>query len=118
LSDDLATSVVALLRRRLGGESVADPAERIGAAYREWRGERIEHLAYDRAIAAFGIGVVAGTPKGTTLRWITGDDGPGCADCEDNALAGEVTAGEEFPTGHQHPPAHAGCRCLVLPTPA
>jgi hypothetical protein len=23
--------------------------------------------------------------------------------------------GTHFPTGHQHPPAHAGCRCLVVP---
>jgi len=26
-----------------------------------------------------------------------------------------VGAGAPFPTGHAHPPAHAGCRCLVAP---
>lgn len=117
LSEDLAASVVTLLRRRLEGDDVADAGERVGAAYREWRGERIERLAEDRALDAFGVGSLAGAPNGTTLRWVTASDGTGCADCEDNALAGDVYAGDQFPTGHRHPPAHAGCRCLALPTP-
>jgi len=40
-------------------------------------------------------------------------DGP-CPDCDDNTLAGELPKGEEFPTGQLHPPAHAGCRCLLV----
>ena len=39
-----------------------------------------------------------------------------CPDCEDNGLTGPQPPGEEFPTGHRHPPAHPGCRCLVAPT--
>ena len=98
-------------------------AERVGAAYREWRGERIERLAEDRALEAFGAGVLRGSPRGATLVWVTGEGGPGCADCDDNALGGEVAAGEEFPTGHRHPPAHPGCRwvawsCRRRPDPA
>jgi DivIVA domain-containing protein len=116
VTDELTSTVVTLLRRRLEGGDIPDAAERIGAAYREWRGERIERLAEDRAIEAFGAGALAGITRGG-VYWTRGDSGPGCADCEDNALAGTVAPGEEFPTGHRHPPAHAGCRCLVLPAP-
>jgi hypothetical protein len=115
MAEELAASVVTLLRRRLESDGMPDAAERVGAAYREWRGERIQRLAEDRSLDAFSAGVLAGVPEGTALRWVTGEGGPGCADCDDNALAGEVVSGEEFPTGHRHPPAHAGCRCLVLP---
>jgi DivIVA domain-containing protein len=118
VTGELAGTVVMLLRRRLEGTDVPDAAERIGAAYREWRGERIERLAEDRVIEAFSAGVLAGAGRGVPLRWVGSDAGPGCADCEDNALAGPIDAGEEFPTGHRYPPAHAGCRCLVMPTPA
>jgi DivIVA domain-containing protein len=116
IADDLAATIVALLRRRLEGAEIPDAAERIGAAYREWRGERIERLTEDRAIEAFDAGVLAGAARSKGLRWVRSESGPGCADCEDNALAGDVPMGEEFPTGHRYPPAHPGCRCLVVPT--
>lgn len=49
------------------------------------------------------------------MRWIVEDtDGP-CPDCDDDALAGELPKGEAFPTGQHHPPAHSGCRCLLVP---
>jgi len=124
LADALGGNIVALLRRRLTGPEGAgaggsdDATERVGAAYREWRGERIERLVGDVALGAFSAGVLAATPGGTGVHWVVGGTGAGCADCDDNALAGEVAPGEEFPTGHKHPPAHAGCRCLVVPTPA
>jgi hypothetical protein len=38
-----------------------------------------------------------------------------CSDGEDNALAGVIGAGEAFPTGHLHAPAHSTCRCQVVP---
>ena len=28
-----------------------------------------------------------------------------------------IPAGEPFPTGHLRPPAHPGCRCLLVPPP-
>jgi len=121
-ADALARTVVTLLRRRLvGSEGMpegADDAERVGAAYREWRGERIERLVGDQAIHAFSAGVLVATKKGGGVRWVLGGDGDPCADCDDNALSGVLAPGEEFPTGHFHPPAHPGCRCLVAPTSA
>ena len=34
------------------------------------------------------------------------------------ALAGPTVKGEAYPTGQLHPPAHAGCRCLLVVAPA
>jgi DivIVA domain-containing protein len=113
----LARSVVTMVRRRIeeGTDAGEDVSARVGAAYREWRGERIERLVGDCALQSFSAGVLAAVTKKGTVRWVmTSTDG--CSDCDDNALAGPVTVAEGFPTGHAGPPAHAGCRCLVAPT--
>ncbi len=117
----LAGTVVTLLRRRLFGEDGADlesgpqADERVSAAYREWRGERIERLAGDYALGSFSSGLIDSLEEDATIRWVVGGPGTSCADCGDNALAEEVHKGERFPTGHLHPPAHPGCRCMVVP---
>jgi hypothetical protein len=119
---DLATAIVVPLRRRLEGEDepldASDEAfmvEHVGAAFRDWKGARIERLATDEAVAAFSRAVLAASDSGTRLVWVVDDDGIECPDCDDNALAGPTPRGEAFPTGHPHPPAHAGCRCLLSP---
>lgn len=106
------------LERALDAEAGTDHAvlvERIGAAYRECKVQRIEGLAGDAATAAFCRGALAAMAPGTPVRWVVDDDGRPCPDCDDNALAGPTPAGEAFPTGQSHPPAHAGCRCLLTP---
>jgi DivIVA domain-containing protein len=110
--EGLAHVVVTMLRRQMaaGGGELSD---RVGAAFREWRGERVERLAGDYATQAFSAGVTAAGGNGK-VRWVV-TSASGCSDCEDNALAGAVSASETFPTGHAHPPAHSGCRCLVAP---
>jgi cell division septum initiation protein DivIVA len=115
----LSRTVVTMLRRRIGdgtdgGEEVA---ERVGAAFREWRGERIERLVGDFAVQAFSAGVAAASSPGGQLRWVLTSPN-GCSDCDDNALAGAVAVDEPFPTGHAYPPAHSGCRCMVAPVTA
>jgi cell division septum initiation protein DivIVA len=110
----LARTVVTLLRRRIADGS-GDPADRVSAAFREWRGERVERLVGDHATQAFSVGVLAAAGPLRKVRWVQ-TSASGCSDCEDNALAGAVPATESFPTGHTHPPAHAGCRCLIAPT--
>ena len=55
--------------------------------------------------------------RGAQVRWLPTNGQAACPDCDDNSLAGLLAAGTEFPTGHAHPPAHPGCRCLVTPTP-
>ena len=125
-AEEISATVVSQLRRRLsagGGDAPAggpddDAAERVGAAYREWRGERIERLVGDAAVGAFSAGVLSAVGSGGSLRWLPADREAACPDCDDNSLADAVTVGGEFPTGHAHPPAHPGCRCLVAPTPA
>jgi DivIVA domain-containing protein len=109
----LAHVVVTMLRRQIEDGS-GDVGDRISGAYREWRGERVERVAGDYATQAFSAGVTAAGAD-RKLRWVV-TSATGCSDCEDNALAGAVSASDVFPTGHAHPPAHSGCRCLVAPT--
>jgi hypothetical protein len=122
IARELAHAICGPLRRQLqrAAESgAADDegglASRFGMAYREWKGERIESVAGDAVMAAFARGQFAAVASGTPMRWIVDDQGQRCPDCDDNALAGPIGKGQEYPTGQQHPPAHAGCRCLLLP---
>ncbi|HVA04195.1 MAG TPA: DivIVA domain-containing protein [Acidimicrobiales bacterium] len=121
----MASEIVAPLRRRLEdtGPSVEEGdesalVELVGAAFREWKGARTERLAGDQTVFAFSRAALAAVPEGTVLRWVVDDDVAECPDCDDNALAGPVPSREAFPTGHPHPPAHAGCRCLLVPANA
>jgi hypothetical protein len=122
LSEDAAATIVESLRRRLehavassAGDEQSVLIEAVGAAYREWKSERIERIAGDVLAAAFARGTWYETPDGTMLRWVVEDtDGP-CPDCDDDALAGNLPKGEAFPTGQPYPPAHPGCRCMVVP---
>ncbi|HEV3400878.1 MAG TPA: hypothetical protein VG078_03570, partial [Acidimicrobiales bacterium] len=85
---------------------------------RQWKVDQVEAAARHHVVSAFSRGVFAATPEGASLRWVVDDDGP-CPDCDDNALAGGVPKGQPFPTGQTHPPAHVGCRCvLVVADPA
>lgn len=117
-AEQLAATVVSLLRRHLGESGAELSPEAVGAAFKEWRGQRVERLVGDAVLSSFNTGVLAGVHGGgvSAVRWIVGGDGPACVDCADNALAGPLQPGEEFPTGHRYPPVHPGCRCLVAPT--
>lgn len=120
---ELAEAVTGPLRTRLDDafaaaaredDDVNATTERVGAAYREWKMQRIERLAGDHLAAAHALGAFAAACEGALLRWVVCDlDGP-CPDCDDNALAGPTSRGAAFPTGQLHPPAHAGCRCLLV----
>jgi hypothetical protein len=123
IADELAHSVVDPLRRRLAdGTGLADGdeaavVEHVGSAFREWKGERIERLAGDSVVAAFSLGSLSAVERGGSgqVEWIAvaGSRDAACPDCEDNGLGGAQSPGEAFPTGHRHPPAHPGCRCLL-----
>jgi hypothetical protein len=127
LAHTLAEEMVGPLRRRLADDSdglagADEPVviEHVGSAFREWKGERIERLAGDHLVAAFSAGTLAATAEESSalLEWVAvgGVDDAPCPDCEDNGLSGPQRSGEEFPTGHLHPPAHPGCRCLLSPS--
>ncbi|HXW32296.1 MAG TPA: hypothetical protein VEJ21_04325, partial [Acidimicrobiales bacterium] len=122
---ELAHAMVAPLRRRLLEQAEwpelddeAAVADFVGSAFREWKGQRAERIAADHAHGAFWQAALAAIPRAEQLRWVVDDEGVQCPDCDDNALAGAMAAGETFPTGHVHPPAHPGCRCLLVPGPA
>ena len=107
------------LRARLGdgGADADDLAEQARALVREWRRTRSDGISTDAIRAAFGLGVLADQPDGTTVRWVSLDGEFVSADCHDNSLAGSVPCGEPFPSGASVAPACAGCRCLVVPDP-
>jgi hypothetical protein len=93
------------------GESV----DALRAVFRDWRSERLVPIGGDFATHAFNRGVLAAMGTNDSLCWVVDHGGLPCPDAEDNRLAGAVTAGTEFPTGDICPPAHPGCRCLLVP---
>ena len=83
--------------------------------FQEWKSQRLSLVIADIAHFTYARGLFLGCDGSTAVCWAVDPNGPACADAEDNALAGATPHGEKFPTGHQHPLAHAGCRCLVVP---
>lgn len=97
------------------GLDTADVSDRLRAAYRDWRSSSLGEFAGDLATAGFTYGQMLGAGEGTPWRWVVDNGGLGCADGEDNALAGAVESCTPFPTGDITPPAHPGCRCILAP---
>ena len=87
----------------------------IRSVYREMKMQRVEQQVSDIARMAYSRGAYLVLDQGTKVCWMVDPNGPSCADAEDNSLAGSTGLGSEFPTGHIHPTAHAGCRCLITP---
>ena len=87
----------------------------IRSVYREMKMQRVEQQVSDIARMAYSRGAYLVLDQGTKVCWMVDSNGPSCADAEDNSLAGSTDLGSEFPTGHIHPTAHAGCRCLIAP---
>ncbi len=123
LVEAFATEVSTTLRDRLHralaqaqGEELepSSVAERLNAVYRDFKGQRAERIGAHFVTAAHSRGAFDVVANGTTLRWVVDDGGP-CPDCDDNALAGAVVKGDSYPTGQAHPPAHVGCRCILVP---
>lgn len=116
---ELARSLAGVVRPRVercfaAGEDADDTSDRLRATYREWKTDRLVEATRHHVLSAFGEGQCAVRPAGILVRWVPDPAIPACPDCEDDALAGSVPSGEPFPTGHAHPPAHPGCRCLVV----
>jgi hypothetical protein len=88
--------------------------ERVRALYREWKGQRLTDAVRHHVLAAHAVGVSWALPAGCPVRWVLDSAAEPCPDAEDNALAGVLCHGDAFPTGHARPPAHPGCRCLIV----
>ncbi|CAB4723383.1 unannotated protein [freshwater metagenome] len=120
INEYVIATVVAPLRERLSrsisqasGDNV-ELASLVRLVYREWKNTHVDTQVDNIAQTSFGRGAFAALTPGTKICWKVDPNGPACADAEDNSLAGFVGAGEAFPTGHTHAPAHAGCRCALV----
>jgi hypothetical protein len=123
LAANLSTEIVMPLRDRIErsvSEAAGDRedlAQRVRSCFREWKGQRVEQAVSLNVLAACNRGLLDRLPSGTAVHWVVALGDPPSPDCEDNALAGAIVRGDEFPTGHTAPPLHARCHCLVLPVP-
>ncbi|MEI8023436.1 MAG: hypothetical protein WCH63_04525, partial [Actinomycetota bacterium] len=122
MSKKLADAIVLPLRTRIQKcveKSAGDTSEMsslIRTVYREWKMQQIDKLVSDIARLAYSRGAYLVLDAGTKVCWMVDPNGPACSDAEDNSLAGAIALGENFPTGHEHPVVHSGCRCLVVPS--
>ena len=120
INEFVIATVVAPLRERLSrsiSQAAGDNAELtslVRLVYREWKNQHVDTQIDNIAQTSFGRGAFAALTPGAKVCWKVDPNGPACADAEDNSLAGFVDAGEAFPTGHTHAPAHAGCRCALV----
>lgn len=118
LVDELVAALIGPIRDKLAdlldGSDGDDALDGVRACYRQWKG-RAGDLGGHAVHAAFNRGVYAVVPDGTPVSWVLDDSVGPCPDGADDALGGAVDKGEEFPTGHLHPPAHPECRCLLVP---
>jgi hypothetical protein len=119
LAEDLATAVVGPLRDRVArilddADDQTAAAESVRAVYRQSKVQHVEETARHHLLIAFNRGAFATAARGAVLQWLVDDEGH-CPDCDDNVLAGPTVKGQAFPTGQLHPPAHPGCRCLLVP---
>ena len=121
INEYVIATVVVPLRERLSrsiSQASGDNAELtslVRVVYREWKNQHVDTQVDNIAQTSFGRGAFAALTPGTKVCWKVDPNGPACADAEDNSLAGFVVAGDAFPTGHTHAPAHAGCRCALVP---
>ncbi|MFM7044916.1 MAG: hypothetical protein ACKOYG_05115, partial [Ilumatobacteraceae bacterium] len=115
----LANQLIDPLRERIdrlvadAGGANAELAASLRELYREWKTRHIDRHVDEAVRVAFGHGALAGVAPGTKVCWLVDPSGPPCADADDNALGGPVSAGQPFPTDHLCAPAHAGCRCML-----
>ena len=99
---DLAVTIVLALRKRILADGSGDGPDRANAAYKEWRGARVERLCTDAARRAFEIGVLAASQGRNVRFYVAPNDAP-CDACALDAASGERLAGQAFPSGSDAP---------------
>ncbi len=123
MSKKLADDIVYPLRERIqkcvenSSGDASEMSSLIRSVYREWKMQQVDKLVGDISRLAYSRGAYLVLDKDAKVCWMVDPNGPPCADAEDNSLAGEISCGEKFPTGHEHPVIHSGCKCLVVPAP-
>ena len=112
MATDLALTIVLALRKKIVSGSTGDPADRVNAAFREWRGAKVERVCTDAIRRAFHHGLVTAA-AGREMTFVVAPDDAPCDACRRDAAAGAIAAGSTFPSGHLFPPLHAGCACTI-----
>jgi hypothetical protein len=120
-SEMLGQWLVQPLRDRLercvseGDGDNAAITKKVRAVYRECKTRHIDEQLDDVIRVAHGRGLLGALEFDAPVEWTPDPSHDVCADCDDNRLAGEVAAGQPFPTGVVSTPAHPGCRCMLVP---
>lgn len=116
----IGSELVLPLRERVA-QAISDAdgdARQIGnqvrAIYREWKTQRLDDQAAALLRSSYGLGASSAIVPGTSVCWVTDPSIAPCERCEANERAGVVRFGDELPNGDRTPPAHAGCRCLLV----
>ena len=121
ITEMLLTSFINPLHERIAATLITSAGDRdallvaLRALFAEWKSQHLTSVVSDIAYFAYARGLFLGCDTKAGVCWAVDPQGPACADAEDNSLATGVRRGDTFPTGHTHPLAHAGCRCLVVP---
>jgi hypothetical protein len=119
LADAVASAMIGPFRLRVERaieEVGSDPDAldaRLRVCFREQRTHALAVTTGDGLLAAYALGQYTTIEPGSPVRWLVDPAQGPCPDAHDNALAGEVPKGAEFPTGDRCPQAHPGCRCLL-----
>ena len=112
LAEEVSSRVLGVIGAGMG-DDLAALSTRLGATFRELKTEFVETLVSDMISILVSTWLITCTDV-AKVTWVRGGPG-GCADCEDNELEGIIDVGSNFPTGNPAPPAHIGCRCLLVP---
>ena len=121
ITEMFAADFISPLHERVAATLVTSAGDRdallvaLRALFAEWKSQHLAPIVSDIAYFSYARGLFLGCDTKASVCWAVDPQGPACADAEDNSLATEMRHGDAFPTGHTHPLAHAGCRCLVVP---
>ena len=121
ITEMLMSNLIIPLHERVAATLVTSAGDRdvllvaLRALFAEWKSQHLTSVVSDIAYFSYARGLFLGCDTKAGVCWAVDPQGPACADAEDNSLAVGVRRGDAFPTGHTHPLAHAGCRCLVVP---
>lgn len=93
------------------GWSIDDLAREIRKLKEVHSMERAQRIARTETAAAYSMASMAGYKEAgvAAVEWLVTEP---CEICAPNANK-VVKIGENFPSGHSHPPAHPDCRCAI-----
>lgn len=113
LREEIRGAVADALAEGLSAADLGDNIEGLSG----FSPERADLIAKSEIIRANAQGQMTAMRNSGVVEqkaWSTSEDGDTCEDCEGNADEGDVDLEDDFPSGDDAPPAHPGCRCVVV----